>query len=144
MAFGIDDAITAVADLGKSIVNAVAPDQVPIIQAKCDAAVKQLQATQAVMLAEAQSSDPYTSRARPSFMYVVYILILWAIPMSFIFAFAPETAAKITEGFRLWLAAIPQSLVNLFETVMLGYTGGRTAEKIAQHGANAWAKRNSQ
>lgn len=141
MAFGIDDAITAVADLGKTIVNAVSPDQVPIIQAQCDAVVKKLQASQAVMLAEAQSSDPWTSRARPSFLWVVYLLLVWSLPMSFIFAFAPETAGKITAGFGQWLAAIPQSLVNLFETVMIGYTGGRTVEKVVQHGANAWSGR---
>ena len=31
------------------------------------------------IVAEAQSSDPWTSRARPSFLYVMYALLLWAI-----------------------------------------------------------------
>ena len=33
------------------------------------------------IVAEAQSADPWTSRARPSFLYVMYTLILWALPM---------------------------------------------------------------
>ena len=33
------------------------------------------------IVAEAQSNDPWTSRARPSFLYMMYTLILWSIPM---------------------------------------------------------------
>ena len=36
------------------------------------------------ILAEAQSGDPWTSRARPAFLYVIYVLILWALPMGLI------------------------------------------------------------
>ena len=35
------------------------------------------------VLAEAQSADPWTSRARPSFLYVIYAMLLWAIPMGY-------------------------------------------------------------
>ena len=38
------------------------------------------------IIADAQSPDPWTSRARPSFLYVMYTLILWAIPMGLIAA----------------------------------------------------------
>ena len=38
------------------------------------------------VLAEANATDPWTSRARPSFLYVIYIMILWAIPMGLIAA----------------------------------------------------------
>src|SRR3546814_11609337 len=34
------------------------------------------------IVAEAGSADPWTSRARPSFLYVMYALLLWAIPRS--------------------------------------------------------------
>ena len=44
------------------------------------------------IVAEAQSSDPWTSRARPSFLYVMYTLILWAIPMGLISAVNPVMA----------------------------------------------------
>lgn len=44
------------------------------------------------IVAEAQSADPWTSRARPSFLYVMYTLILWAIPMGLIAAADPKMA----------------------------------------------------
>ena len=40
------------------------------------------------IIAEANSKDPWTSRARPTFMYVIYLLILSSIPMGVLFAFA--------------------------------------------------------
>ena len=33
-----------------------------------------------LVTSDSQSKDPWTSRARPSFLYVFYILLLWAIP----------------------------------------------------------------
>ena len=33
------------------------------------------------IVAEAQSIDPWTSRARPSFLYMMYGLVLWSIPI---------------------------------------------------------------
>ena len=50
------------------------------------------------IVAEAQSADPWTSRARPSFLYVMYTLILWAIPMGLISAVNPGMAKGIAEG----------------------------------------------
>jgi hypothetical protein len=145
MAFGIDDAISAVSSLGETIVKTIwtnpsdaANAQETIIKAHVDAVSQQLQAAQAVMLAEEQSADPWTSRARPSFLWVCYILLLWSLPMSFIFAFAPETGGKIVFGFQAWLSAIPNSIVNLFETVMLGYTAGRTIDKAVPHVTKIW------
>lgn len=81
------------------------------------------------IIAEANSPDPFTSRARPSFLYVVYILILTAIPMGILSAFAPEIADRIITGFEQWLNAIPEAMLTLFGTVMLGYTASRTYEK---------------
>lgn len=136
MAFGIDDAISAVAGLGETIVKTIWPNpteaanaQAMVIQAQVDATVKQLQATQAVMLAEASSSDPWTSRARPSFMYVMYACILSAIPMGVLFAISPEIANRIATGFGAWLNAIPESMWQLFGVGYLGYAGARTWEK---------------
>ena len=44
------------------------------------------------IVAEAQSSDPWTSRARPSLLYTMYALILWAVPMGLIAAADPGMA----------------------------------------------------
>ena len=82
------------------------------------------------IIAEAQSADPWTSRARPSFLYVVYILLLWSIPMGVLTVFAPERAAAFTIGFKAWMASIPEPVLALFGTVMTGYVLGRSWEKV--------------
>ena len=92
--------------------------------------LKDMEVRLSAILAEAQSSDPWTSRARPSFMYVIYILILSSIPMGFLFAFYPETADAVIQGFTGWLNAIPDSLYTLFGAGYLGYAGARTVDKL--------------
>lgn len=82
------------------------------------------------IIAEAQSADPWTSRARPSFLYVVYILLLWSIPMGILTVFSPESAAKFTAGFGAWMQAIPEPVLTLFGVVMTGYVAGRSWEKV--------------
>lgn len=78
------------------------------------------------IVAEANSVDPWTSRARPSFLYVMYAIILWAIPMGLIGAAQPATARAIGEAMNLYLRGIPDSLWTLFGTGYLGYTAART------------------
>ena len=77
------------------------------------------------ILAEAQSADPWTSRARPSFLYVIYALLLWSIPMGLIAASRPEMAEAIARGMNAYLAGIPEPLYALFGTGYLGYTAAR-------------------
>ncbi len=82
------------------------------------------------IVAEAQSTDPWTSRARPSFLYVMYALLLWAIPMGLIAAVQPAMAQGIASGMNAYLAGIPEPLYALFGTGYLGYTAARTWGKI--------------
>lgn len=78
------------------------------------------------IVAEAQSSDPWTSRARPSFLYMMYTLILWSIPMGLIAAADPKMAQGIASGMTAYLRGIPEELYALFGTGYLGYTAART------------------
>ena len=82
------------------------------------------------IVAEANSADPWTSRARPSFLYVMYALLLWAIPMGLIAAARPEMAKGIANGMNAYLAGIPEPLYALFGTGYLGYTAARQWGKI--------------
>lgn len=100
-----------------------------MMQAENQQALSEIQANMSAILAEAGSQDPWTSRARPSFLYVIYALILAAIPMGIIHAADPIAAQHITEGFRAWLAAIPEPMIQLFGVGYLGYTGARSFEK---------------
>lgn len=79
----------------------------------------------AAIVAEAQSADPWTSRARPSFLYVMYAMILWALPMGLIAAVNPAMAQGIAAGMNAYLSGIPESLWALFGTGYLGYTVAR-------------------
>ena len=82
------------------------------------------------IVAEAQSADPWTSRARPSFLYMMYALILWSIPMGLIAAADPKTAMGIGQGMTTYLRGIPEELYALFGTGYLGYTAARTWQKV--------------
>lgn len=77
------------------------------------------------VLAEAQSADPWTSRARPSFLYVTYAMLLWAIPMGLIAAVQPQAVANIARGMNAYLNGLPEPLYALFGTGYLGYTVAR-------------------
>ncbi|MFA6125546.1 3TM-type holin [Sphingomonas sp.] len=131
------DPLTAILDIGGKIIDKVFPDPVQrdaarlaMLQAQQRGELEEVNVRLSAIMAEAKSTDPWTSRARPSFLYVVYILILTAIPMGILSAFSAETAAAIAAGFKAWLASIPPDIVELFQWVMLGYIGGRSFEKV--------------
>jgi hypothetical protein len=88
--------------------------------------LEQVKTQMAAIVAEAQSTDPWTSRARPSFLYVMYALVLWAIPMGLIAAVRPQMAADIAAGMNAYLSGIPEPLYALFGTGYLGYTAARS------------------
>lgn len=120
-----------------SIIDKVIPDKAARERAKLE--LLQLQGSQEMQLiearlsaivAEAQSPDPWTSRARPSFLYVMYALILLAVPMGVIAAFDPTTARAIGQGMTSYLAALPEALYALFGTGYLGYTAARQWGKV--------------
>lgn len=80
---------------------------------------------------EAQSNDPWTSRARPTFLYVMYTYMLLAPLFGFLFFFDPVLAAAVIEGFQMFLSAIPSEMWALFGAGYLGYAHYRTSEKRA-------------
>ncbi|WP_422342691.1 holin family protein [Parasphingorhabdus sp.] len=92
--------------------------------------MEQIRAQMSAILAEAGSADPWTSRARPSFLYVMYILLLWSLPMGLIAAIRPQAAEDIANGMNAYLAGIPEPLYALFGTGYLGYTMARQWGKI--------------
>jgi hypothetical protein len=88
--------------------------------------MEQVKTQISAIMAEAQSADPWTSRARPSFLYVMYTLLLWAIPMGLIAAVQPQMARDIAAGMNAYLNGIPEPLYALFGTGYLGYTAARS------------------
>jgi hypothetical protein len=73
----------------------------------------------------APTPDPWISRARPCFLYVMYMMILCALPVGVLAAFQPQMAAAIASGINAYLGGIPSPLYTLFGTGYLGYTAAR-------------------
>jgi hypothetical protein len=101
-----------------------------LLQLQGSQEMEALKAQLSAILAEAGSNDPWTSRARPSFLYVMYAIILWAIPMGLIAAVAPDMAKGIASGMNAYLGGIPEPLWALFGTGYLGYTAARQWGKV--------------
>jgi len=53
------------------------------------------------------ATDPWIKKARPTFLYVVYIMVFGAIPFGALYGFAPEFSGRFVEGMALFLNAIP-------------------------------------
>lgn len=127
-------------EMGKSLIDRLFPDkekqaeqraqaELALAQLAQDGKLKELSIQMSAILAEAQSADPWTSRARPSFLYVIYLVILLGVPMGFLSAFRPDLATQVAKGFGAWLQAVPDSLWSLFGVGYLGYTAARGWEK---------------
>jgi hypothetical protein len=120
-----------------SIIDKVIPDKdarekakFELIKLEGSHELATIEARLKAIVAEAQSSDPWTSRARPSFLYVMYLMILCAIPMGVLAAFDSATAQAIGTGMTAYLNALPEPLYALFGTGYLGYTAMRQWGKV--------------
>lgn len=120
-----------------SIIDKIIPDKearekakLELLRLQGEQQLKEIDAQLSAIIAEANSTDPWTSRARPSFMYVMYVLLLWAIPMGILAAFRPLAAQDIASGMNAYLAGLPEPLYALFGTGYLGYTAARQWGKV--------------
>ena len=128
--------LTSLLPLVSGVLDKVIPDpkareaaKLKLIQEAQSGKLQEVERQLSAIVAEAQSKAPWTSRARPTFLYVVYLLILVSIPMALVHAFNPELSLRLIEGFHGWLSAIPESIVTLFGVGYLGYTGARSYDK---------------
>ncbi len=115
-----------------AIIDKIIPDKEARDRAKLE--LLKLEGTQeleylrmrmSAIVTEASSVDPWTSRARPGFLYVMYAIILWALPMGLIAAVRPEAAQNIAAAINAYLNGLPEPLYALFGTGYLGYTAAR-------------------
>lgn len=70
-------------------------------------------------------ASPWTARARPGFLYVMYALLLWSVPVGLLAAVRPTLADAMIAAMRGYFNAIPEPLYALFGTGYLGYTAAR-------------------
>lgn len=127
----------AIIEIGAKLIDKLIPDpqakaaaKLELLKMQNEGSLREVELSLSAIISDSKSTDPWTSRARPTFLYVVYILILWSLPMGAMFVFSPDAAERFTNGFGLWLSSIPEPVLTLFGTVMLGYVAGRSFEKI--------------
>lgn len=128
--------IGGIFSLGTKLIDKLFPDPAAKAQAQLEllkmqqaGELEEMKVQLSAIISDSQSADPWTSRARPSFLYVVYILLLWSLVMGTISMFNPEAANNFTIGFKAWMTAIPEAVLQLFGVVMTGYVLGRSWEK---------------
>ena len=80
------------------------------------------------IVAEAQSADPGPPRPA-ELLYVMYAMILWAIPMGLIAAADPRWRKGIGSGMTAYLRGLPEELYAVWHR-FLGYTAARTWGKV--------------
>ena len=120
-----------------SIIDKIIPDKqarerakIELIKLEGSHEMAAIEARLSAIVAEAESRDPWTSRARPSFLYVMYAIILFALPMGVLSAFSAEAATQIGGGITAYLRGLPDELYALFGTGYLGYTAARQWGKV--------------
>ncbi|VVT18723.1 holin family protein [Erythrobacter sp. EC-HK427] len=120
-----------------ALIDKIIPDpeareraKIELIRLEGSQEMEAITARLSAIVAEANSHDPWTSRARPSFLYVMYTMILFAVPMGVLAAFSPGIAQDIGAGMNAYLAGLPEPLYALFGTGYLGYTAARQWGKV--------------
>lgn len=119
------------------VIDKLIPDPAAKAKAQLELAVmqqngelKELETRMSAILAEANSADPWTSRARPSFMYVFYfIIIMMTVVLPIVGIFNPEAMMQFYQHSAAGFEAIPEELWWTFTAGYLGYSSARTFEK---------------
>lgn len=124
-------------DFGSKLIDKFIPDKneaekakIQLLQMQQSGELAVIDKQVATITSEANSNDKWTSRARPSFLYVFYVLILFAIPFGVLYIVNPIAAESFKIGISMFWTAIPDQIYWLFGTGYLGYTGARTFEKL--------------
>ena len=118
------------------VLDRVLPDKEAQARAKAELArmesegeLRRTEIQLSAILAEAGIRDPWTSRARPTFLYVMYGVILLAIGGGIAGIWWPDHVTTAVQNIANLLAAIPEALWWLFGTGYLGYTGARSVDE---------------
>ena len=127
----------AVFDMGGKLLDKFFPDpaeraqkQMELLAMQQSGEFKVLETRMSAILAEANSTDPWTSRARPSFLYVFYAIILGMTVIAPVFGvFNPVAMSVFYDNVGKGFAAIPEEMWWTFTAGYLGYAGARTFEK---------------
>lgn len=129
--------VPALLEVGTKLIDKLIPDpeakaraQMELLTMQQQGDLKELETRMSAILAEAQSNDPWTSRARPSFLYVFYFIIISMVVVApLVGVFQPAAMALFFAHVEKGFQAIPEELWWTFSAGYLGYAGARTLEK---------------
>lgn len=124
-------------DIGRTLIDKLMPNpeakakaQLELLQMQQNGELRELETRMSAILAEANSADPWTSRARPSFLYTFYAIILMMVVVApVIGVFYPAAMDAFFANVQKGFAAIPEEMWWAFTAGYLGYAGARTFEK---------------
>ena len=124
-------------EIGKKLIDKLIPDpeqkakaELELLRMEREGETQVLAARMQAIVAEASSADPWTSRARPSFLYVFYCVILSLTMVAPIMGiFFPQAMELFFGNVGKGFTAIPEELWWTFTAGYLGYAGFRTFEK---------------
>ncbi|MEM7047838.1 MAG: 3TM-type holin [Pseudomonadota bacterium] len=91
---------------------------------------KEIEAVMQMRLAEIRSNDRWISRARPTFLYLIYAMIALCPMIGGVSIWYPAEIAAMTSGMSLFFEAIPGDLWALFGVGFVGYSAARTIDKV--------------
>lgn len=124
-------------DFGGKIIDKIFPDKeaanaakLELVKLQQNGELAEMEKAYSAILAEANSADRWTSRARPSFMYVFYVILgVMILVGPLVGVFMPQQMEAFYSNVGKGFAAIPEELWWTFTAGYLGYTGARTFEK---------------
>lgn len=125
-------------DLGKTLIDRLITDpkanaeaQLKLMELDQTGRLTELQLQMSAILAEANSADPWTSRARPSFLYLFYAIIAFMTMVApAIGIFYPDTMDLFFMNVGKGFTSIPQELWWAFSVGYLGYAGTKSFEAV--------------
>ena len=91
--------------------------------------LQEMELSLSAIIAEAKSSDKWTSRARPTFLYLMYSVIVLCFVAGIVGLWWPSYTRAAAENINQLLGAVPEQLWFLFGAGYLGYTGARSFDK---------------
>lgn len=88
-----------------------------------------------VLVAEASSTDKWTSRARPSFMYVFYFIVVSLVIIApFVGIFFPIHMQQFYTNVAAGFKAVPDIMWQTFGVGYIGYSVARSYDKKQGNG----------
>ena len=119
--------IGEVADLGTKILEKIIPDaaqaekyKFALLQLQQSGELAEMANATKIITTDAASSDKWTARARPWFLYVMYILLLASIPMGVCHSINPVVSHNMELGMADWFKTIPNELWVFFGISLTG------------------------